>query len=97
LKTTKLWNVKEICAEGERRGLDAKGIQALRDKYWGWGSQAVEEHFQKMPKIKRITHRVIFRPWREGPDGRRIHASDYGYRAWPILVRIEEDPDDPYA
>jgi len=31
--------------------------------------------------------RYIFRPWRRCPKtGRRIHASEYGLKAFPILI-----------
>lgn len=32
--------------------------------------------------------KIIFRPWITGPDGRRIYASTYGKRVFPIIVDI---------
>jgi hypothetical protein len=32
-------------------------------------------------------YRWVFRPWRTDPKtGKRIYASSYGLRAWPIAV-----------
>ena len=33
-------------------------------------------------------YRYIFRTWKKGPDGRIMHASAYGLKAWPILVPL---------
>lgn len=36
-------------------------------------------------------YRLTFTPWRHCPvTGQRLYARDFGYRAWPILVRIED-------
>lgn len=34
-------------------------------------------------------YKVIFRPWRTGKDGKRIYASTFGLKAWPLLVPKE--------
>ena len=34
---------------------------------------------------QRIGKRLIFRAWRM-IDGKLVHASEYGYKAWPIWV-----------
>lgn len=30
---------------------------------------------------------LIFRASRRGPDGKKLKARDFGYRAWPIWIR----------
>lgn len=37
---------------------------------------------QKGPKGKKL----IFRPYKTLPDGTKLWAKDYGYKAWPIWV-----------
>jgi hypothetical protein len=34
--------------------------------------------------------KIIFRPWIQLPNGKRIYASHYGLRAFPIKVRDEK-------
>lgn len=34
--------------------------------------------------------KYIFRSWLMRPDGRRIYAKQYGKRAWPLLVDVDE-------
>lgn len=34
--------------------------------------------------------KVIFRPWIQLPNGKRIYAYQYGLRAFPIKVREEK-------
>lgn len=35
--------------------------------------------------------KMIFRPWRECPKtGKRIYASAYGKKAWPIIIDVAE-------
>ena len=41
-----------------------------------------------MANVKaRPTHRVIFRAWITSKDGTRIYASQYGLKAFRLLVR----------
>lgn len=36
-------------------------------------------------------YRLKFSPWRLCPvTGQRLYARDYGYRAWPILVPMDD-------
>ena len=30
---------------------------------------------------------VIYRPWITLRNGRRLYASAYGFKAWPLLIR----------
>ena len=32
---------------------------------------------------------LIFRPYRDLKNGKRIYAKTYGYRAFPMLVKVE--------
>jgi len=34
--------------------------------------------------------KLIFRAWKQLPDGTRVYARQYGMRAFPIWVDIEE-------
>ncbi len=41
---------------------------------------------RKLPDVPE-GYKVIFRPWRTLPNGKRLYASAYGLKAWPLVVR----------
>lgn len=41
---------------------------------------------EKDTKKDRKGGRLIFRAWKTLPDGTRLYAKDYGYKAWPLWV-----------
>jgi hypothetical protein len=50
-------------------------------------AQGVRDTIHRIGEMRRPKERIIFRSWRRAANGRRMFASDYGHKAWPIRIK----------
>ena len=59
---------------------------------WRWMLPS-ERRWKVMAAPKLIVlpgYRLIFRAWKLDRAGNRMYAKDYGFRAWPLFIRVNK-------